>query len=778
MGLTKPRAAQIYDIDYKQATRTITVANVTLAGGAPNQVDGINLTVNDRVLVTGQSDAKQNGLYYVENLGTGANGTWLRTSDGNETGEIEAGMIVMVTEGTTYADTQWKLITDNPIVIGVTELIFTQNYSANSISAGSSNVSIIANANVNISSNGTANVVAVSNTGAYVTGVVSATGNITGNYVLGNGSQLTGISVSSSRIFNGNSEANIGTTGGNANVSIGGTSNVAVFANTGIYITGEISATGNIFGGGVRNTTASTPPASPSVGDTWYDDSTDTIFRYVYDGNNYFWQDISGGSIAANVAGSSSYANANAVAYGESGWAGNIIPSGNAVYNLGNATNQWKELYVSNTTIYIGNVAVSTSDGNLQVAGNAVVTANATGTSTTTGNVNITGNVTGGNLSAQGNITGNYILGNGALLTGVSTSSSNINNGTSNVTVVSSGGNITASVAGVSNVMVLSNTIANYSSMTGGFIVPTGNTNQRPASPAAGTIRYNTTTNQTEIWSGVSWLGITNQSYAVDYLIVAGGAAGGVRIGGGGGAGGLLLGTSTLTAGTTYTIIVGAGGPQTVTGGSETYNTPGINGSNSTAFGLTAIGGGGGAGTDTNTGVAGGSGGGGSRPGSAAGGAGTSGQGYAGGASVAGVDRSGGGGGAGAVGAAGNVSGNGGIGVQSSITGTATYYAGGGGGSSYSTTGGSGGLGGGGAGGTGNGSTVTIGTAGTVNTGGGGGGGGYAGSNQTNAAGGSGVVILSVPTDSYSGTTTGSPTITTSGSNTIIKFTASGSYTA
>jgi hypothetical protein len=37
---------------------------------------------------------------------------------------------------------------------------------------------------------------------------------------------------------------------------------------------------------------------------------------------------------------------------------------------------------------------------------------------------------------------------------------------------------------------------------------------------------------------------------------------------------------------------------------------------------------------------------------------------------------------------------------------------------------------------------------------------------------------LSVPTSQYSGTVTGSPTITTSGSNTIIKFTASGSYTA
>jgi hypothetical protein len=37
---------------------------------------------------------------------------------------------------------------------------------------------------------------------------------------------------------------------------------------------------------------------------------------------------------------------------------------------------------------------------------------------------------------------------------------------------------------------------------------------------------------------------------------------------------------------------------------------------------------------------------------------------------------------------------------------------------------------------------------------------------------------LSVPTANYTGVTAGSPTITTSGSNTIIKFTASGSYTA
>jgi hypothetical protein len=37
---------------------------------------------------------------------------------------------------------------------------------------------------------------------------------------------------------------------------------------------------------------------------------------------------------------------------------------------------------------------------------------------------------------------------------------------------------------------------------------------------------------------------------------------------------------------------------------------------------------------------------------------------------------------------------------------------------------------------------------------------------------------LSIPTTRYTGITTGSPTVTTSGSNTILTYTASGSYTA
>ena len=67
-----------------------------------------------------------------------------------------------------------------------------------------------------------------------------------------------------------------------------------------------------------------------------------------------------------------------------------------------------------------------------------------------------------------------------------------------------------------------------------------------------------------------------------------------------------------------------------------------------------------------------------------------------------------------------------------------------------------------------------AGTAGTANTGGGGGGGGTGA--VATGAGGSGVVILSVPTTNFSNTYANA-TVTTSGSNTIITFTTSGTYT-
>ena len=257
----------------------------------------------------------------------------------------------------------------------------------------------------------------------------------------------------------------------------------------------------------------------------------------------------------------------------------------------------------------------------------------------------------------------------------------------------------------------------------------------------------------------------------VEYLVVAGGGGGGFDNGGGGGAGGFLTSTIAITAGSTDTVTVGAGGPNVAAG----YGT---NGSNSVYKSVTSTGGGGGAVGDNQVGANGGSGGGGSGGGgSTAGGTGVSGQGNAGGASSG--TAGGGGGGAGGAGVGGSTTSNGGVGIQSAITQTATYYAGGGGGTQRDTTPGVGGLGGGGTGAQG----VTSGnpaTSGTANTGGGGGGGpGVSGVTPNTAGnGGSGIVVISYP-DSFSlaSSTTGSPTITTVGGNRIYKFTSSGSIT-
>lgn len=246
------------------------------------------------------------------------------------------------------------------------------------------------------------------------------------------------------------------------------------------------------------------------------------------------------------------------------------------------------------------------------------------------------------------------------------------------------------------------------------FMLPKGTTAQRPASPVIGSTRFNTDLNAVETYHGSvkGWAYLSNILQAtggtitegsgyryhvfyssgtftvqggtglIDYLIVAGGGGGATDgdVGGGGGGGGLITGSLTVSA-QNYSIVVGAGGA----GGTSSY-TPGTGGGGngsqggtSSAFGLTAIGGGRG-GTRSNAGGAGGSGGGGG-DGGAAGGTGTSGQGYAGGTAPA-MNSNGGwdqGGGGGAGGAA--SSWLPGPGISSNISGSTVIYAKGGSGS-------------------------------------------------------------------------------------------------
>jgi len=236
----------------------------------------------------------------------------------------------------------------------------------------------------------------------------------------------------------------------------------------------------------------------------------------------------------------------------------------------------------------------------------------------------------------------------------------------------------------------------------------------------------------------------------VEYLILGGGGGGGSDNAGGGGGGGVLsserAGSSPapIEAGN-YTIVVGAGG--NASGANNVWvNT---NGGNSSAFGLTALGGGRGANGQNATAANstnGGSGGGGegetgiNSVGFRLGQPGTAGQGFAGGNGIS--NSGGGGGGAGAPGqnASGSTGGNGGSGFLSSIDTNLRRYGSGGGGSNSSGSGG--GLAGSYSGGGGRGSS-SNGQSAAPNTGGGGGGGVATG--NTGGAGGSGIVIVRYP---------------------------------
>ena len=228
-----------------------------------------------------------------------------------------------------------------------------------------------------------------------VSGTISATGGVYGNII-------------SYRIENGTSEANIGTASGNANITIGGTSNVAVFATTGLYVTGVASATGNITGGNVL--TAGLVSA------------TGTITGSQFNGSGAGLTSIPGANVTGTVA-NATYATS----------AGSATTAGTVTTNAQPNITSVGTLTVVNTSGAVsatGNI----TGGNITTAG----TLSAAGT-VISGTESVTGNITGGNINTAGT-------------TGVLSVNSIIHTGTSGV------GNIGASGAAFNTVFAQATT--------------------------------------------------------------------------------------------------------------------------------------------------------------------------------------------------------------------------------------------------------------------------------------------------------------------------------
>jgi hypothetical protein len=96
---------------------TAGLGNITLSG--TQTVDGVALSVGDRVLVTDQSATADNGLYVV------ASGAWTRTTDANTWDELVSAA-VFVRQGTTNADKGFVCSIDAGGTLGVTAITWSQ----------------------------------------------------------------------------------------------------------------------------------------------------------------------------------------------------------------------------------------------------------------------------------------------------------------------------------------------------------------------------------------------------------------------------------------------------------------------------------------------------------------------------------------------------------------------------------------------------------------------------------------------------------------------------
>jgi hypothetical protein len=247
------------------------------------------------------------------------------------------------------------------------------------ISNGTSNVNIAtANGNITMAVNGTGNVAVISNTGAYISGVVSASGNITGNYFIGNGSQLTGVAAASV----------------NANALIGNTlsSNVLYSSLTQVGTLSNVSISGNVVGGNVL--TGGVVSA------------TGNIQGNVFIGNGAGLTSLTGANVTGTVANATYALTANSATYADHA---NIADVANSVSGS-NVSGQVANALIAGT-VYTNAQPNITSVGILT---SASVSGNITGGNVLTGGVvSATGNVTSGGVittGPSGNISGANVI--------------------------------------------------------------------------------------------------------------------------------------------------------------------------------------------------------------------------------------------------------------------------------------------------------------------------------------------------------------------------------
>lgn len=117
------------------STYDTTAKTLTQTTGATYITDGVTLAVGDRILVAGQTDATQNGIYIVTTLGAAESsegagddisGVLTRSSDFDVSAKISPNVIIPVMQGTQNGDTNWQLVNDTAVTLDTTALSFAK----------------------------------------------------------------------------------------------------------------------------------------------------------------------------------------------------------------------------------------------------------------------------------------------------------------------------------------------------------------------------------------------------------------------------------------------------------------------------------------------------------------------------------------------------------------------------------------------------------------------------------------------------------------------------
>ena len=432
------------------STTNLNVSNalITLANAAttPAQANGGGIQLNGanaNIIYTNGNDSWNFNKPLVVTGGVSATGTVSATGNitgGNISATNHTGTTVSVTGTATAASVVGGVVTGSSVSVTGTA---TAASTVGGVITGTSVSTTGTVTGGNVATGGTATATGNITGGNVLTaGQVSASGNVTGNYILGNGVSLTGVITSVANINSGTSNVTVVSSGGNITVGVGGTANVVQFATTGEYVTGVVSATGNVTGGNVLTGGAISSTGNITGGNISATNHTGTTVS------------VSGTVTSASVVG------------------GAITGSSTSVTGTATAASTVGGVITGSSASVTGTVTASSVVGGVMTGTSTSVSGNVL----TGGIVSATGNITGGNISAtnhtgttasvSGNITGGNVLTSGQVsATGnITTANSFIGNLVG--TTVSTTGNVTAG-----NV-IANNIIVNGQSTTYGVVTP------------------------------------------------------------------------------------------------------------------------------------------------------------------------------------------------------------------------------------------------------------------------------------------------------------------